>query len=97
MGSQPPDVKSNRCALPWHAVVAKLSGEILRGARDMSSPNYCNLCNRNVVPTKEFNWLLFIFLCGCFYLPFYWMAEKKCPICAGTNFGPAKSDTIARQ
>ena len=61
----------------------------------MSTPSYCNLCKRNVVPTKNFNWLLFIFGCGLFYLPFYLMATEKCPICQGTNFGPAKSDEIA--
>lgn len=60
----------------------------------MDSPAYCTLCKRNVVPGKKFNWLLFIFLCGIFYLPFYWMAEKKCPICQGTAFGPAEADKI---
>ena len=58
------------------------------------TPQYCNLCKRNVTPTKDFNWLLFIFLCGCFYLPFYFMKEKTCPICKGANFGPAKADEI---
>jgi hypothetical protein len=47
-----------------------------------------------VVPEKKFNWLLFIFLCGIFYLPFYWMGKAKCPICKGTNYGPAKADQI---
>ena len=60
----------------------------------MSSPAYCNLCHRNVVPTKVFNWLLFIFLCGIFYLPFYLMQEARCPICQGTSFGPAKAEEI---
>jgi hypothetical protein len=55
---------------------------------------YCNLCRRNVVPEKKFNWLIFIFLCGIFYLPFYWMGKGKCPICKGTNYGPAKADQI---
>ena len=63
----------------------------------MSSPQYCNLCNRNVVATKKFNWLLFIFLCGCFYVPFYLMSSKKCPICEGKSFGPAKADEIAKK
>lgn len=60
----------------------------------MSSPAFCNLCNRNVVPVKQFNWILFIFLCGLFYLPFYLMSSKKCPICQGTAFGPASADKI---
>ncbi len=60
----------------------------------MSSPAFCNLCNRNVVPVKPFNWLLFIFLCGCFYLPFYLMQSKKCPICQGQAFGPAQAEEI---
>lgn len=58
----------------------------------MSSPKFCQLCKRNVVPGKDFNWLVFIFLCGCFYLPFYLMAPLKCPICKGTQFGPSQKD-----
>ena len=60
----------------------------------MGSPMYCNLCKRNVVPEKNFNWLVFIFLCGIFYMPFYWMQKAKCPICKGTNYGPAKADRM---
>lgn len=60
----------------------------------MAGPMYCNLCKRNVVPEKTFNWLIFIFLCGIFYLPFYWMQKPKCPICKGTNYSPAKADEI---
>ena len=60
----------------------------------MASPSYCTLCQRNVVSTKKFNWLLFIFLCGLFYLPFYWMQSRKCPICTGEAFGPAQADKI---
>ncbi|MFA6002137.1 MAG: hypothetical protein WC828_08540 [Thermoleophilia bacterium] len=55
----------------------------------MARPVWCNLCNRNVVPTKDFNWLVFIFLCGVLYLPIYWLQGKKCPICQGRNFSPA--------
>jgi hypothetical protein len=60
----------------------------------MADPMYCKLCNRNIVPEKKFNWLVFIFLCGIFYLPFYLMQKAKCPICKGTNYGPAKADQI---
>ncbi|MDR2885730.1 MAG: hypothetical protein LBU95_02985 [Rikenellaceae bacterium] len=60
----------------------------------MATPVWCNLCNRNVVPEKKFNWLVFIFCCGIFYLPFYWMSKAKCPICKANNFGPAKADEM---
>ena len=63
----------------------------------MAGPQYCNLCNRNVVPEKKFNWLIFVFLCGCFYLPFYFMSKARCPICQGVSFGPAKADEIAKR
>lgn len=51
---------------------------------------YCHACKRNVTPSKSFNWLVFIFLCGVFYLPVYLLKGKKCPICGGSNFGPAQ-------
>lgn len=60
----------------------------------MGSPAFCTLCQRNVVATKRFNWVVCIFLCGLFYLPFYWMQKAKCPICQGTAFGPAKADQM---
>lgn len=60
----------------------------------MPSPMYCTLCQRNVVPARKFNWLVFIFLCGLFYLPFYLNQKPKCPICQGTAFGPAKAEKI---
>ncbi|MCK5822686.1 MAG: hypothetical protein KAG95_01695 [Bacteroidales bacterium] len=59
----------------------------------MASPKWCNLCNRNVIPTKKFNWLVFIFLCGIFYLPYYfWVQKEKCPICEGDDFGTARAE-----
>jgi hypothetical protein len=58
----------------------------------MATPLWCNLCKRNVVPTKKFNWLVFIFLCGIFYLPVYLLQAKKCPICQASSFSPAKAD-----
>jgi hypothetical protein len=63
----------------------------------MASPVWCNLCNRNVMPFKKFNWLIFIFLCGIFYLPVYWFTSKKCPICQGSNFGPARADEMGKR
>jgi hypothetical protein len=57
----------------------------------MSQIKYCKLCQRNVEPTKEFNWLIFIFLCGLFYLPLYLAQPAKCPVCKGTQFAPARS------
>jgi hypothetical protein len=62
----------------------------------MTQPVWCNLCNRNVVPQKKFNWLVFIFLCGLFYLPYYLLKEKKCPICGAANFGPARFEEMGR-
>jgi hypothetical protein len=56
----------------------------------MANLAWCNQCNRNVTPQKDFNWLAFIFLCGIFYLPFYWLQKPKCPICKGTDFSPAR-------
>jgi hypothetical protein len=63
----------------------------------MSAPKFCNLCNRNVVPVKKINWLVFIFLCGLFYMPFYFFKSKKCPICEAKNFGPAKASEIGKR
>ena len=63
----------------------------------MLGPIWCNLCNRNVVPQKKFNWLVFIFLCGIFYLPVYLLQKAKCPICQGHNFGPARAEEIGKK
>jgi len=57
----------------------------------MSGAKWCNLCNRNVIPNKKFNWLVFLFLCGIFYIPYYLLKKGKCPICEGDNFGPARA------
>ena len=63
----------------------------------MAHPKYCKSCNRNVTPKKDFNWLLFIFLCGIFYLPYYFLFKgTTCPICAGDNFGSAKADQMGQ-
>jgi hypothetical protein len=51
----------------------------------MAAIRHCELCNRNVEPTKKFNWLVFIFLCGLFYLPYFWLKSKVCPLCGTTH------------
>jgi len=51
----------------------------------MAEIRYCELCNRNVEPAKKFNWLVFIFLCGLFYLLYYPFKSKRCPICGTTH------------
>lgn len=59
----------------------------------MTQSLYCNLCKRNVVPQKKFNWLVFIFLCGIFYIPVYLLQKAKCPICQSDNFASAQAET----
>lgn len=63
----------------------------------MAAPAFCNLCNRNVIPTKKFNWLVFIFLCALFYIPIYLLQKKRCPICQGTQFSPARADQMGQR
>jgi len=53
---------------------------------------YCELCKRNVEPKKDFNWLIFIFLCGLFYIPIYLAQQPKCPICGGTQFSAPRPE-----
>lgn len=62
----------------------------------MSNPKYCNLCNRNVIPGKKFNWLVFFLLCGIFYVPYYFLKKDKCPICDSDNFSPAKATEMGK-
>lgn len=57
----------------------------------MSNVAYCELCGRNVKPEREFNWLVFIFLLGLFYLPFYFMKPESCPICKSTALTPVRA------
>ena len=52
----------------------------------MASVRHCNVCGNNVTPKKDFNWLVFIFMCGIFYLPVYWGKPAKCPTCNSNNF-----------
>lgn len=56
----------------------------------MSNIAYCELCGRNVTPEREFNWLVFIFLLGIFYLPFFLLKPACCPICKSTALTPAQ-------
>ncbi len=56
---------------------------------------YCPQCKRNVTPKKEFNWLVFIFLCGIFYLPVYIFKSSRCPMCNGTEFQKARNENSA--
>ena len=58
----------------------------------MADVKYCELCKRNVEPKKDFNWLIFIFLCGLFYIPIYLAQEAKCPICGSAQFSEARPE-----
>lgn len=63
----------------------------------MSTPRYCNLCNRNVIPRKKFNWLVFLFTLAIPYLIYYVLIKgKRCPICTGDSFSPAKASEIGK-
>lgn len=53
---------------------------------------YCVTCRRNVFMQKPFNWVVFFYLCGIFYLPFYLMRQYECPICGGNQFAPPRED-----
>lgn len=61
-------------------------------------PMYCNLCMRNVMPTKKVNWILFIILLVIGILPgilyaFYYLIKPKtlCPIC-GNDLYKSRAD-----
>jgi hypothetical protein len=56
---------------------------------------YCNACQRNVTPKKEFNWVVFsllmvMFGLGLLYIPFYLFSAPRCPICRGQDFSQAQ-------
>jgi hypothetical protein len=65
----------------------------------MSYPKFCMLCNRNVIPGKRFNGVVFLILFilfiipGILYIIYYFTKTESCPICKGTSFGPARPDT----
>ena len=53
---------------------------------------YCNNCKQIVEPLKNFNPLLFLILCctcvgWIFYLSYYLLKSKKCPMCKSQNWG----------
>jgi pSer/pThr/pTyr-binding forkhead associated (FHA) protein len=56
----------------------------------MGKIKYCQLCGRNVYAEREFNWLVFIFFLGIFYLPFYFLKPERCPICKSTQLTPVQ-------
>lgn len=58
----------------------------------MADIRFCELCKRNVEPKKKFNWLVFIFLCGIFYVPYYLLKKKTCPICGTDKLSDSRSD-----
>jgi len=59
---------------------------------------WCNLCNRNVTPEKNFNWLLFFFGCGIPYLLYYTIFVKSgCPVCHARNFSPMRADELGKK
>ncbi len=73
-------------------VLAVVAGLIIGVVYMVTRPTitkYCRDCERNITPKKDFNWLVFIFLCGLCYIPFYMTKEERCPICNGTNFTSA--------
>ena len=69
----------------------------------MAAPKWCNLCNRNIIPTKKFNWIIFLLLffftwvLWPFYLLYYWIKLPKCPICKSDSFGPAKASKMGKE
>lgn len=57
-----------------------------------ASVAWCQLCKRNVAPKKKFNWRVFIFLCGIFYIPYYLRIKKpECSICGSEHLGVARA------
>ena len=68
---------------------------IKKVAETLKDPKYCSLCKRNVVPEKPFNWLVFIFLCGCCYIPIWLSKDLKCPICGSTALTEPRSDEVS--
>jgi len=56
----------------------------------MAGTVWCNDCQRNVSPRKNFNWFAFLILLGIFYAPFYLLQSPKCPICNGKSFSRAR-------
>jgi hypothetical protein len=47
----------------------------------------CLACRTSVVPKRHMNWWLLILL-NVWYLPFYFMGKKRCPLCKCAEFTP---------
>lgn len=47
----------------------------------MANIKYCNLCERNVVPSKKLNWFLTIITAGWYLLYYFAIQKPECPIC----------------
>lgn len=63
----------------------------------MSSPKWCNLCNRNIIPKKDFSWVGFVFGAGFLYMAYYlFLKKRRCPICSGDSFGPPKASEMGK-
>lgn len=45
----------------------------------------CATCGSNVAPKRRLNWVLLILL-NVWYLPFYFLSKKRCPLCKGNKF-----------
>jgi hypothetical protein len=45
----------------------------------------CATCGSNVAPKRRLNWVLLILL-NVWYLPFYFLSKKRCPLCKGSDF-----------
>lgn len=52
---------------------------------------YCEFCERDVRPAKDFSWVGFIFGLGIFYLVWYAWKAPHCPICHA-KMGRIKKD-----
>lgn len=61
----------------------------------MAATKWCPLCKRNVSEKKDFNWLVFIFLCGVCYLPFYFLKKPVCSICGNENLEEAHREDLS--
>lgn len=52
---------------------------------------FCQFCQRNVKPKKDWSWVGFIFGFGIFYLIYYFLKAPHCPIC-NAKLGVIKKD-----
>lgn len=59
----------------------------------------CNSCGKDVMPTKKFNWFIFILgfvtfgIISFIYLIYYMTKDNKvCPVCGDNVYGEKKYD-----